>query len=97
MNADYQEITNEVLNDKDLMARLEKAESSQEVSQILAEKGVNIAPEAIDEFMKQPLDAGELTEDDLEKVAGGSFKLRYLNPFYWVGRLIAWAVTNDMC
>ena len=47
--------------------------------------------------MKQSFNSGELTENDLENVAGGGFKLRYLNPFYWVGRLLAYAVTKDMC
>ena len=46
--------------------------------------------------MDQQQGAGELSEEDLEKVAGGGFKLRYINPFYWVGRLIAYAVTKDM-
>ena len=78
------------------MSRLEKAESSRDVSALLAEKGVEIRPETVDEFMKQPFDSGELSENDLENVAGG-FKLRYLNPFYWVGRLLAYAATKDMC
>ena len=96
MSTNIQEITNAVINDENLMSRLEKAENSQEVSVLLAEKGVDISPETIDEFMKQPFESGELTENDLENVAGG-FKLRYLNPFYWVGRLLAYAVTKDMC
>ena len=40
MSSNVQEITNSVLNDGDLMSRLEKSESSQDVSDLLAEKGI---------------------------------------------------------
>ncbi len=96
MAANIQELTNAVTSDSDLMARLEKAQNAQEVSDLLAEKGITVSADVIDEFMDQQQGAGELSEEDLEKVAGGGFKLRYINPFYWVGRLIAYAVTKDM-
>lgn len=100
MEKNVQELTNEILQDQDLVSRLETAESSQEVSELLAEKGVQITAEQIDTFMAEELNGaemeGELDEAALENVAGG-FKLRYLNPFYWVGRLLAAAVTKDMC
>lgn len=92
-----QVMTNTVISDSAVMARLENAADAQEVSKILAEKGINISAEAIDEFMAQQLGEGELDENQLEAVAGGGFKLRYLNPIYWVGRLFGWAVTKDMC
>lgn len=95
MSTNIQEITDAIINDENMMSRLEKAESAQEVSELLAEKGVSIAPEAIDEFMKQSCDSGELTEDDLENIAGGGFKFRYLNPAYWLGRLIGAAITKS--
>lgn len=95
MSIDIQETTNAVLKDEELMHRLENAKDSKEVSELLAEKGIAISAEKIDEFMNQQLELGELSEEDLEKVAGGGFKLRYINPFYWVGRLVAWAVTKD--
>ena len=96
MTANVQELTNSVIKDEELMARLEKAQNAQEVSDLLAEKGIQVSPEVIDEFMDQQSGAEGLSDEDLEKVAGGGFKLRYLNPFYWVGRLIAYAVTKDM-
>ena len=93
-----QVMTNTVISDSDVMARLANVADAQEVSEILAEKGINISAEAIDEFMIQQIGEGELNENQLETVAGGGgFKLRYLNPFYWVGRLLAWAVSKDMC
>lgn len=97
MNSNVQEMTDAILNDDSLVSRLKNSENSQEVSELLAEKGVIISPEKIDEFIEHQLFDGELSETDLENVAGGSFKLRYLNPFYWVGRLIAAAATSDMC
>jgi len=98
MNTNVRDLTNTVVSDEDLMFRLENAESSQEVSDLLAEKGIKITPEAIDEFMNQEVfSKEELSEEDLERIAGGKFKLRYLNPVYWVGRLLAAAVTKDMC
>lgn len=96
MSADINEKAKTVLDDKDLMAKLEKAESAQEVSDLLATKDVVIDAATINEFMENQIELGELNEDDLDKVAGG-FKLRYVNPFYWVGRLMAWAVTKDAC
>ena len=96
MAMDVQKLTEYVLNDEELMSNLENANSAQEVSALLAGKGININAETIDAFMTQLLSNGELNEEDLENVAGG-FKLRYLNPFYWVGRLLAYAVTKDMC
>ena len=53
------------------------------------------AADAVDKFMIQQLGDGELNEDQLEAVAGGAFKLRYLNPLYWVGRLIATFIPFD--
>lgn len=93
---DIEKLTNEITNDKELMEKLGNAKDSHEVSMLLAEKGVNLSAEQIDEFMSQQDGSGELSPDELENVAGG-FKLRYINPFYWVGRLIAWGVTKDMC
>lgn len=98
MASNIQELTNKVVNDQELMTRLGNANSAQEVSDLLKEKGINISAESIDEFSIHHLDTGELSVDDLENVAGGgSFKLRYLNPIYWVGRLIAAVTTKDLC
>ena len=95
MAKNVQELTKELLNDKDLVAKLENAESAQEVSELLAGKGVEISAEQIEAVMAK--DQGELSEENLENVAGGAFKFRYLNPFYWLGRLLAAATTSGMC
>ena len=95
MNQNVQELTKELLNDKDLVAKLENAESAQEVSELLAGKGVEISAEQIEAVMAK--DQGELSEENLENVAGGAFKFRYLNPFYWLGRLLAAVTTSGMC
>ena len=95
MNQNVQELTKELLNDKDLVAKLENAENAQEVSELLAGKGVEISAEQIEAVMAK--DQGELSEENLENVAGGAFKFRYLNPFYWLGRLLAAATTSGMC
>lgn len=97
MAVNVQELTNEILNDKEFMSRLENAGSAQEVSELLADKGVKISAEQVDEFMLNEIGFGELSEEQMESVAGGKFKWRYLNPLYWLGRLLAAAVTNDMC
>ena len=67
MAANIQELTNAVTSDSDLMARLEKAQNAQEVSDLLAEKGITVSADVIDEFMDQQQGAGELSEEDLEK------------------------------
>ena len=95
MAKNVQELTKELLNDKELVAKLENAESAQEVSELLAGKGVEISAEQIEAVMAK--DQGELSEENLENVAGGAFKFRYLNPFYWLGRLLAAATTSGMC
>ena len=95
MAKNVQELTKELLNDKDQVAKLENAESAQEVSELLAGKGVEISAEQIEAVMAK--DQGELSEENLENVAGGAFKFRYLNPFYWLGRLLAAATTSGMC
>ena len=95
MAKNVQELTKELLNDKELVAKLENAENAQEVSELLAGKGVEISAEQIEAVMAK--DQGELSEENLENVAGGAFKFRYLNPFYWLGRLLAAATTSGMC
>ena len=97
MDTNIQKVTNDLLSDAELMSKIERAETSNEVSELLAEKGVDISAETIDAFMRERSELGELSENELENVAGGKFKLRYLNPVYWVGRLLAYAVTKDMC
>ena len=97
MAKNVQELTKELLNDKDLVAKLENAESAQEVSELLAGKGVEISAEQIEAFMAKEQGEGELSEENLENVAGGAFKFRYLNPFYWLGRLLAAVTTSGMC
>ena len=95
MAKNVQELTKELLNDKELVAKLENAENAQEVSELLAGKGVEISAEQIEAVMAK--DQGELSEENLENVAGGAFKFRYLNPFYWLGRLLAAVTTSGMC
>lgn len=91
------EILEAIMNDSSVMARLENAADSQEVASILTEKGFNIDASQIDEFMAQQFGEGELNENDLDAVAGGAFKFRYLNPVYWVGRLFGWAASKNLC
>lgn len=97
MDKKTKELFDALVDDGSIMVRLENAANSQEVSDILAEAGFNIDASKIDAFMDQLLGEGELDENQLDMVAGGGFKLRYLNPVYWVGRLLAWAVTKDIC
>lgn len=97
MDKKTKELFDALVDDGSIMVRLENAANSQEVSDILAEAGFNIDASKIDAFMDQLLGEGELDENQLDMVAGGGFKLRYLNPVYWVGRLLAWAATKDIC
>ena len=73
MDKKTQELHDAIVNDNDVMARLQAAADSQEVSEILAEKGFHIEPSKIDEFMNQLVGEGELSEDQLDAVAGGGF------------------------
>ena len=47
--------------------------------------------------MAHRLGESELNENDLGAVAGGAFKLRYLNSVYWVGRLFDWVASKNLC
>ena len=77
MNANVQDLTNTVLEDKELVSMLEQSADANEVSELLAKKGIKIEAKTIDAFMEQQVGQGELSESELENVAGGKFKLSY--------------------
>ncbi len=60
----------EVFNNQELAAELEKAEDMAAILQLLKEAGVEMTEEQLLEKMNQGND--QLNEDDLEKVSGGS-------------------------
>ena len=58
------------MNKEELIAKLKEAKSADELLALAKENGVEIAPEKAKELFQQ-LSGGELTDDQLESVAGG--------------------------
>lgn len=59
----------ELLMDPDFQDKLEKTNSPEEASELLAQHGIQITPEELLKAFAQP--EGELDEDTLDGVAGG--------------------------
>lgn len=64
-----EEKLNELLMDPDFQDKLEKTNSPEEASELLAQHGIQITPEELLNAFVQP--EGELDEDTLDGVAGG--------------------------
>lgn len=73
----------ELLMDPDFQDKLEKTNSPEEASELLAQHGIQITPEELLNAFAQP--EGELDEDTLDGVAGGWIRLfpRPLWPQCW--------------
>lgn len=61
----------ELLEDEDFAAKVEEAKSLKELAGIFGEKGVKVTVAELESAMKEDAN-GELDEDGLENVAGGS-------------------------
>ena len=59
------------MNKEELIAKLKEAKSADELLALAKENGVEIAPEKAKELFQQMNANGELTDDQLESVAGG--------------------------
>ena len=75
-----------LLEDPSFQDAVSKAASAEEVSALLAQHGIQIAPEELHEIITKMESESELSEDELDDVAGGSYRiLRML--FYRLGQL----------
>ena len=59
------------MNKEELIAKLKEAKSADQLIAFAKENGVEIAPEKAEELFQQ-LSGGELSDDALDKVAGGN-------------------------
>ena len=84
-----------LMQDEQFKEKLSQAEDLEAMAALFRNEGFEITGEDLKAAVEQQ--DGELSEENLENVAGGAFKFRYLNPFYWLGRLLAAATTSGMC
>lgn len=77
-----------VINNETFKAKIESASDLTEVVNILAEYGIETTVEELTEAMPK----GEMSEADLDTVAGGIVRL---NPFYWISKWIVGAALDS--
>lgn len=64
----------ELLNNKEFNEQVASAKNAEEVVALFAEKGVEVPLEIAQELFEEPSDLnGELSEEDLDNVAGGKW------------------------
>ncbi len=59
------------MNKEELIAKLKEAKSSDEILALAKENGIELDEEKAKELFNQLNASGELSDDDLDKVAGG--------------------------
>ena len=59
------------MNKEELIAKLKEAKSVDDILALAKENGIEITPEKAKELFEQINSSGELTDDQLESVAGG--------------------------
>lgn len=71
-----------VRDDQEFRKKMADATSDEELQRLLVEAGFTVTSEelrdALDQWKQTPEDCRELSDEDLEKVAGGSIGNRYL-------------------
>ena len=69
------------MNKEELIAKLKEAKSSDEILALAKENGIELDEEKAKELFNQLNASGELSDDDLEKVAGGNIFDKFLEFF----------------
>ena len=77
-----------IIEEKDLAQKLNACETAEDALAVLKEAGAEVTPEELEAFynlLRGEAPTGELSDDDLENVAGG---LGYLNKFTFLKPII---------
>ena len=81
----------ELLNDKSFIEKLEAAKSCDEVAALFREQGIELTAEELAEEMKK-IQSSELSEMDLEDVAGGG---KAWNAIKTGGKVAWWLIQHS--
>ena len=67
------------MNKEELIAKLKEAKSADEILALAKESGIELDEEKAKELFSQLNASGELSDDDLDKVAGGKIICQYVD------------------
>ena len=84
---EQEKLLERLAQNREFTDKLAEAGSLEETVKLFAAEGVNITAKDLEKAAELASAEGELDETMLDNVAGGGF-LKYLNPFYWLGRAI---------
>ncbi len=71
------------MNKEEFIAKLKEAKSADEILVLAKESGVELDEEKAKELFSQLNATGELSDDDLDKVAGGRIISMHTDEIYW--------------
>ncbi len=69
------------MNKEELIAKLKEAKSADEILALAKENGIELSEEKAKELFAELNASGELSDDDLDKVAGGNIFDKFLEFF----------------
>ncbi len=69
------------MNKEEFIAKLKEAKSADEILALAKENGIELSEDKAKELFSQLNASGELSDDDLEKVAGGNIFDKFLEFF----------------
>ena len=69
------------MNKEELIAKLKEAKSADEILALAKENGIELSEEKAKELFAELNVSGELSDDDLDKVAGGNIFDKFLEFF----------------
>ena len=73
---------NNSVNIKELLVKLQAAKSAEELIEMAKAEGAEIAPDKAEELFTKLNAQGELSDEDLEKIAGGLYLYDHLRGKY---------------
>lgn len=82
-------------NDNDFLEKLGAASTPAEVQQILMEKGISISAAEAEEVLRKSSAEGELSESDMDMVAGGKASCLFCGRNNYKGGLV-WHIVKHL-
>lgn len=82
-------------NDNDFLEKLGSASTPAEVQQILMEKGISISAAEAEEVLRKSSAEGELSESDMDMVAGGKASCLFCGRNNYKGGLV-WHIVKHL-
>ena len=85
----------ELLNDQAFQDEMNNAATLEDAAKIMQQHGIQVTPEELQEIMTKMESEAELSEDELDDVAGGSYIRILLMLFRRAGQLCRYLL--DLC